>query len=76
MHENYICNDYYKLDTPIYSLCGDEDPSVKDYDKVLDWRLFTNNKFTDKKLHGGHFYMDNDLKGFCELIEKIVKENV
>lgn len=76
MHENYVCNEYYKLNTPIYSLCGDEDPSVKNYEKVLDWKLFTNNKFTDKKLHGGHFYMNNDLKSFCELVEKIIKENI
>lgn len=74
MQENYICNEQVVLDTPLYVFSGKDDPSMTDYEKVLDWKDFTTKSFGNKIFEGSHFYMEENLEEFCGLVESVIEE--
>lgn len=72
MQENYICKSVEKIDAPLYVFSGKDDLSIKDYNKVLDWKDFTTKEFDNTIYEGGHFYMESNLKCICETINGLI----
>ena len=75
MQENYVCKNPVPIDAPLYIFSGKEDASLKDYEKILDWRKFTTGYFENKIYEGGHFYMEKDLENICRYIEEIINKS-
>ncbi len=59
------------LDAPLIAIGGASDPTVS-LDELGAWRRLTSGKFTQLVLPGGHFFMNEDIDAFLNVLRGIV----
>ncbi len=68
--EKYHCVTKEKLNCPVLTICGENDPQIDRIEDVKDWENFTDGKFELKLINGDHFYFQNDPGVLCRMIEE------
>ena len=73
LQESYICQHKEKISASIVAMYGGEDETLKDREKIENWKNYTETEFLMQEFPGSHFYLEKEIKKVAEVTEHVLK---
>lgn len=62
----------YKMSCQVITLAGTEDKQIS-FDDISNWRKFTDGKYENYSMAGGHFFIEKNVEEICKIVNEIGK---